>query len=277
MRKNFKKILKKNIKQHNWKKSRGKGPVSFETYDKRKAMLIGGFTLLLVLGYKIKSPENFREYHMKILAHEWERLGIKDIQTWISAFRVYAGWIGKGGMIKESKRYVRDPESVKRSYVAKEDKKTWSGKSIDVKTKIREVGLLDPRVALILEIMFLFGLRIKEALLFRPHKADRGNYLDINRGTKGGRPRISDIDTPEKRAVIDRAKEIASRKSSSLIPDDKNYEPYRKKFYRICNKAGIGQRFGIVPHGLRHEYANQRYQQLTGQETPIKGVNKDGD
>jgi integrase len=35
--------------------------------------------------------------------------------------------------------------------------------------------------------------------------------------------------------------------------------------------CGITRKDGITSHGLRHEYANNRYQDLTGSDSPVRG------
>lgn len=270
MKPKFWKELQSILKQHNWKSARANGRASFETAHKRAEILHGGFKTLWRLGCKLQSPRSFREYHMKRLARHWEAQGIKDLQTRISIFRVFAGWIGKKGMIRESVRYVENPQSVRRHYATREDK-TWSGQDVDVMERLEEVAAIDARVALILELQLLFGLRIKEAMLLRPHLADREFFLAVNRGTKGGRDRTVDITDAAQRDALRRAKAFAPDRTSSLIPKDKSFACYRKYIYRVCNRAGIGRRFGLVAHGLRHEYANLKYQQLTGRPSPIKG------
>ena len=260
------------LKQHNWKSARGNGRASFETQAKRAEVLYSGFeTLYSVLNYKIESIFNFREHHMKQLAHYWEENGIKDIQTRISTFRVFCHiWLGKPGMIRESERYVRNPDSVRRRCATNVDK-SWSGQGIDPLALIAKVAAINPRVAIILELMFAFGLRVKEALLLRPYLADKAELLAISRGAKGGRQRVTEILSVVQRDVLERTKAFAEKKTSSMIPADRTFNSYRKYFYRVCNRAGIGRKFGIVPHGLRHEYANKKYEEITGDRSPIKG------
>ena len=260
------------LKKHNWKSARGNGPASFETQAKRAEVLYGGFNILYnVLKFKIESIFNYREYHMKQLAYYWEKNGIKDIQTRISIFRVFANlWLGKHGMIRESERYVRDPASVRRRCATTEDK-TWTGKGVDVISTIKRVAEIDPRVAVVLELMYAFGLRIKEALLLHPHMADKKLVLAITRGAKGGRNRVTEIQTDVQQDVLERAKTFAHKKTSSMIPDGKGFNFYRKRVYRVCNKVGIQKKLGVVPHGLRHEWANAKFEEITQAKSPIKG------
>lgn len=266
--------LQKILRQHNGKSARGNGPASYETQAKRAEILYGGFkTLYSTLNCKIESIFNFREHHMKQLGFYWEGQGIKDIQTRISVFRVFANlWLGKRGMIRESERYVRDPKSVQRRCATATDK-TWTALGVDPLELIRRVAELDPRVAMLLELMLAFGLRVKEAMLLRPHLADKKNYLDVSRGAKGGKHRTNEIEKAVQRDTLNRAKTFVRKETSSMIPDGRTFASFRKYFYRICNKAGIGRncKFKVVPHGLRHEWANAKYKEITGVNSPIKG------
>jgi len=49
----------------------------------------------------------------------------------------------------------------------------------------------------------------------RPHLADRGTFLSITHGTKGGRDRVEPIRTPQQRALLERAKAFCSTRSST--------------------------------------------------------------
>lgn len=44
------------------------------------------------------------------------------------------------------------------------------------------------------------------------------------------------------------------------------------RFYYVLGKAGITRAaFGVTAHGLRHQYANDKYEQLTGVPSPVRG------
>lgn len=268
----FRDSLKRIIERNNRHRANKSGAASFETQHKRAEILFGGFnTLIGPLGCKIASPEQFREYHLKKLGLYWEKRGLKDIPTRISVFRVFANvWLGKTQMIRQSERYVCDPRVVQRCCATTQDK-TWTGQNIDVMAKIRQVAAIDPRVAIILELMYSFGLRLKEAMLLRPHLADKGQLLDVTRGTKGGKHRITEKLATVRADVLSAANTFAKTRLSSMIPDGRTFVSYRKHIYRVCNEAGIGRRFGLVPHGLRHEYSNAKYEEITAHKSPIKG------
>ncbi len=268
---NFKNCLLVILKKHNHLHMRGNGIASYETQHKRMEILFQFFTVLInMLGYKIQTPQNIGERHIIAVVNYWETQGIIDLPTRISVIRVFCKWIGKAGMVEKSDKYVMNKDLVRRK-TATDCDKSWSGAGIDKKMKIAEVGLIDKRVAIILELMAEFGLRIKEAMLLRPHMAYFTAYLDVNRGTKGGRGRIAPILNESQHYLIERAKSFAPIKSDSMIPRGVKFSNYRKYFYRVCDKAGISRKNGIVPHGLRHEAAHSQYRDQTGANCPVKG------
>ena len=116
----------------------------------------------------------------------------------------------------------------------------------------------DPYVRMSLELQRAFGLRREEALKLRPHDADRGDRLVLKASwTKGGKAREIRIDTTAQREVLDRAQQLAGR--GSLIPAERSYIQHLKVYERHTANAGLSKL-----HGLRHAYAQQRYQDLTG-------------
>jgi hypothetical protein len=72
------------------------------------------------------------------------------------------------------------------------------------------------------------------------------------------------VRTAEQRQVLDEAKSLAGQ--GSLIPASKTYVEQLRRFEHQCGAAGI-QRV----HGLRHQYAQTRYRELTGWPAPVAG------
>jgi len=64
---------------------------------------------------------------------------------------------------------------------------------------------------------------------------------------------------------LDACKESVKHKDNSLIPVDTTYARYRERFKKACTQAVLTKR-----HGLRHQYAQNRYQELTGFACPVK-------
>ena len=206
---NWKATLNAILKAHNKASATGGKAVSFATQEARREILEQGFKELRLLGFKLPDVHGFKERHITALGHAWEAKGLSasSIQNRISVFRVFAEWIGKVGMVRESEHYVKNPRSVERCLVTKIDK-TWSGQKKTLAEKLEIVMKHDKFVALQLELQRAFGLRMKEAALLKPHMADKGNYLAVNWGTKGGRDRVVPIQNDYQRDVLLRAKSL---------------------------------------------------------------------
>ncbi len=87
--------------------------------------------------------------------------------------------------------------------------------------------------------------------------------------TKGGKAREIPIRTTEQREVLDRAHRMAGR--GSLIPADRNYVQQLRVYEGHTARAGLSKL-----HGLRHAYAQQRYQELTGWKCSAAGGTESG-
>lgn len=116
-----------------------------------------------------------------------------------------------------------------------------------------------------LKLQAAFGLRREEAMKIQPRWADRGDKLVLKGSwTKGGRERAIPIRTQAQRRVLDAAKAFAG--NGSLIPPSKSYREHVNTWERQTKQAGLSK-----THGLRHAYAQQRYEELTGRRPPVRG------
>ena len=255
--------LQKILAAFNRVDAKGVKRVSHATARSRTEVLIQGFRDLFGLGFKLRNPNNFSPRHMQALVREWEAKGLatSTLQWRFSVFNTFCRWIGKAGMLGNLTDHLVDPTRAKRSYVIKE-KKTWTMKGIDVATKILEVAQDDSYVALQLLVMWTFGLRAQEAWLLKPLLADQGAYLAVCWGTKGGRDRTVTIRNAAERLVLELLKRHADSATGSLIPARFSLRAWKSHFYRVCREHGVSRRDGIVPHGLRHELANELYERL---------------
>ena len=123
----------------------------------------------------------------------------------------------------------------------------------------------DPYVRLSLELQQAFGLRREEAIKFIPTFADRGDHITLkSTWTKGGKEREVPVRTDGQRAVLNRAQQLAGK--GSLIPSDRNYVQQLRVYERQTANAGLSKL-----HGLRHAYAQTRYEALTGWKAPAAG------
>jgi integrase len=240
------------------------------------------FRDLEALGFKLSDAKNLKGKHLIALGKDWERQAIagklkpSTIQGRFSVLRVFARWIGKDGMVEATHKYV-DQALVKRSSVCSHDR---SAQGVDVAAKLAEVSQKDERVGLQLWLELESGLRAKEAMMIRPYLADKGAYLDVSVGTKGGRPRAVPIKTPEQRALLGEAKAFAATKDSSTSDPSRSLAQWKNHYYYVLRGCGITRKNGLTAHGLRHAYANNRYKELSGQDSPVRGgklVNREDD
>lgn len=258
------------LKAHNNAKVDG-SVASHATRDKRADVLYAGFKLLREKGYKLDTVESFRGKHMEVLAKAWEERGLSPstLQNNLSTFRIFAGWIGKAGMVERTDRYV-SPGAASRTSINARDK-SWTAQNVDIAAKLAEVAAKDARVGLQMALQAIFGLRAREAMQLRPHVADKGFYLALTVGTKGGRDRVVPIDTLEKRELIDRAKTFAASKLASTSDPNRTLAQAKNHYYHVLRSCGITRADGITGHGLRHGYANDRYEHIAGRPSPVRG------
>lgn len=267
------------LKANNGAKQDG-SVASYATQDKRSDVLYASFAELRQLGYRLDTVESLRGKHVETLVAAWLERGLSasTIQNNLSIVRTLADWIGKAGMVQSVERYL-GPGAASRSSIATEDK-SWPSKGIDVAAKIEQVRDKDARVALQLELQAAFGLRAREAMQLRPYIADKGSYLAVTVGTKGGRDRVAPIDTAEKRALLERAKAFVATRSSSTSDPKMKLHQWKNHYYHVVRACGITRKDGITSHGLRHQYANDRFKTLSGADSPVRGggaVDRDAD
>jgi integrase len=269
------------IVENNRRNAGGDRNVGTRTRHARIETLYQGFGELRQLGYKIENPRNFKELHMRALVAHWESKGLAPatIQNRISVFRIFAEWIGKNNMIKKSELYCSAPEVVKRSQVAQEDK-SWSAKDIDIPKLLLEIEAYSKHAAAQLLMIHAFGLRRNEALCFKPNlnwTIENGvNLIRVRDGPKGGRERVLIVETPQQEAALLYAKQVAGKQKKSAIGyPDLTLKQAEQRYNYIMRKFGLTKaELRVTGHGLRHQFANNRYEQLSGLHSPVRGGEK---
>lgn len=292
-------ILLKHNEHH---ATRGK-VVSHSTMEARQQGLFRAFTLLRELGYK-PVPRNLSGSHVLALMRYWTGLPAAKrgavsppaplvrphspayIQQQLSFLRVFAGWIGKPGMVRTAGHYVEARVLVARDYTARVDK-GWTGNGVDIEHMIEAVALIDPRVAVQLRLMSAFGLRRKEAVMFHPHAAEvpahalpeqhrAGDrylaFLRVKRGTKGGRLRYTAVRTEAQRRALEEARALARHAHSHIGHPDLTLKQALDLFSNVVRSVGLTKReLGVTPHGLRHEFAGDLFFELASVQAPVRG------
>lgn len=204
-------------------------------------------------GFRQLRATSFNGKQFAVLVDRWhaERLSAGTLKNRVAVLRWWAEKIGRAGMIPADNAQLAIPE---RRFVTNESKARDLGDGLD--------RISDPHVRISLALQQAFGLRREESIKFQPRYADRGDYIVLKGSwTKGGRPRAVPIRTAEQRAVLDAAHRIAG--AGSLVPAHKTYIQQRHTYDGRCKAAGLSHM-----HGLRHHYAQARYEALTGWKAP---------
>ncbi len=123
----------------------------------------------------------------------------------------------------------------------------------------------DEHVRMSLRLQAAFGLRREEAIKFSPSFADHGDQLVLKASwCKGGRAREIPIRSATQRQLLDQCHALAGH--GSLIPPERSYIQQRRAYEHQAIRAGLSKL-----HGLRHAYAQTRYQEITGWPAPATG------
>lgn len=158
---------------------------------------------------------------------------------------------------------------------ASEFDKSWNGNQVDFDAMHLEILNDDEIGAAIFLALKTFGLRPKEAVCLCPHEADVGDGLMITRGSKTGRRRLikfDDFDRIECRRVLDVLKSLVDPGQDLGWPD-KTLKQSMERFYTITKKYGLRRSgvHGVTAYGLRHQFAIENFQKLTGYAAPVRG------
>jgi len=229
---------------------------AYATQDNRARGLAAMADELKALGYGLKDVKNLKPAHVDALVAHWKRHDIRD-----ATIRNRLGWVrwlamkaGKPGLIPASNSAFglasRTPYQGNRA------------RSADAGTLAR---VSNERIRLALRLQEAFGLRREEALKLRPRLADKGDWLQLKASwCKGGRARSVPILSDTQRQLL---REVAALTGDgSLIPMGSSYKTFLQVYKAATRAGGLGK-----AHGLRHSYAQRRYEALTGAPCPACG------
>ncbi len=236
---------------------------SYGTQEKRIRSLQAIANSLDDAGYRKMGAQSLKPKHVEALVARWKEQGLTagTIKNYMTSLRWWSEKIGKQAVIaRDNDHYGIE----RRVYVTGKDR------SVDIESKtLREIK--DSFVRMSVELQRAFGLRREEAIKFQPAYAmlslERGCIQLKDTWTKGGKHR--EIPLTESRReyqmdVLRRALALAGK--GSLIPTSKKYVDQLRVYERRTADAGLSKL-----HGLRHAYAQSRYQELTGWQCPAKG------
>ena len=273
----FQSQLERILATHNgYRAGREKARCSVATRHDRGNIIKLAFAQLWQMGYQLDTPRGLGGRHIQALMKRWDEEGIAIItlHNRLSSLRTFASWIGKQGMVLDIGEYLPNRD-LRRTTVAKHNR-AWQPNGVDPQDIIARARGLNERLALILSLQDAFGLRAKEAIEMRPAYClvESGKAIEIYEGTKGGRLRRIDIDTGYKRQVFEWARQVAATNRTGRIRwPELTWRQAQRRFYYLLSKLGVTRcDLGVTSHGLRHGYAQEKYQDLSGLPPPIAGV-----
>lgn len=232
-------------------------------------------------------PRNLGNRHILAMVQVWraKRLAPATIQTYLSFLRGLAQWIGKPGLVRKPAHYGLSADEFQRHEVASRDK-SWSGQGIDIEQVIVSVCRHDIQVGASLRLIWAFGLRRKEAVMFQPHscvvrfeetglppdKREADHYIWIKRGAKGGRQRFVPISTARREEALAHAQAVTQGRDAHMGRPERDLKQNLWHFSYVVRRFGIClDGLGATTHGLRHESLIDEWQDKTGVAPPVRG------
>ena len=230
---------------------------SYRTQADRERQLTLIANQFHTLGYRKMNTQSLKPKHVEALVKHWQRedISVGAIKNRLTVIRWWAQKVNRQNVVARSNDHYGIPD---RQFVTNRSK----ARTVTLPDLER---VRDLHVRMSLELQQAFGLRREEAIKFQPSFADRGDHIALKASwTKGGKPREIPVRTDEQRSVLDRVRQLAG--NGSLIPSSRNYRQQLRIYERHTANAGLSKM-----HGLRHAYAQARYQELTGWPAPAAG------
>ncbi len=230
---------------------------SYSTQATRSRILDLSANQLHALGYRHMQATSLKPKHVEALVAHWREQGISTgtLKNRLSALRWWAQKINKESiMARDNTAYGIGS----RTYVAEQSK-------AQVLDQGRLTKIEDAHIRMSVRLQAAFGLRREEAIKFRPTYAIKDDHIQLKSSwTKGGRARTVPVTNDDQRRLLEEVKALA--RGGALIPPHLNYVQQLHRYEKQTAKAGLSRL-----HGLRHAYAQRRYQELTGRACPTAG------
>jgi hypothetical protein len=209
------------------------------------------------LGFRHLRASSLKPKHVEALVGSWQEKGLSTgtIKNRMADLRWWAEKAGRHAAVAaDNAHYGIDSRTFT----------TASSKAMALQAG--GLSLIDDeRVRMSLRLQAAFGLRREDAIKFSPAYADRGDRLVLKDSwCKGGRAREIPVRTQAQRELLDECHALAG--SGSLIPTARSYIEQRRVYERHTARAGLSKL-----HGLRHAYAQARYQDICGWRAPAAG------
>jgi integrase len=217
-------------------------------------------------GYGVKHWKNITNKHVGVVVDAWKDRGLANatMKEYLSGVRAVA------------ERWGNDRISPKNSDFGIGKRTQVTNKDLSMSPEKYEFAVSDMkngndelnRIAAEMMLMRELGLRHEEARKFNPNRDVLSDgRIHVGVGTKAGRERWLQPDaiTDKGREAIEYARSVIGD-GRGLIKPGLTEKQWKDKTYRIVsNKYGITKKESNNSfHGLRHAYAQERYERYTG-------------
>lgn len=229
---------------------------AFGTQKNRQRGLTAMAGELKELGFVLKSARSLKPKHVDALVNHWRDSGLTKatMRNRMSWLRWWAQRVDKATILHRDNA----------TYELNDDRTERQSRAFSLDSGQLD-ALTDRHVQAAVMLQAAFGLRREEAMKFIPKEAIKADCIKLKGSwTKGGRPRTVPITSQHQRIVLSAVAQVAE--GGSMIPSDRSYAQHLRVYERQVHKAGIKR-----AHGLRHKYAQARYEKLTGMKCPVNG------
>jgi len=224
-------------------------------------------------GFGVNKWCNVTNKHVGAVVDVWKSdgLSVATIKEYLSGVRAVAIAYGNDRIHPSNAEFGLE----RRVYVDNRDKAI---PDTVYQTAVNRLGQGDEnqqRLAAQITVMRELGLRHEEARKLNPDRALlRDGRIYIADGTKGGRDRVLHEPTARQIDAVRALRRFIGRHGNSM-PDSMHERAWERYAYKQAARLGISRTAcGASLHGLRHAYAQERYQQLAGFAPPCRFVDK---
>lgn len=247
-----------------------------KTQANKRLALERAMNLLTERKRNFQTLSQLKPTHIPELIALWMEARVSEATQvqYFSALRWF--WRQHGIQVETIKHFAVDPDI----YIIRSAAQTDRSVSIhvpDVLKFIDAMEAVDERFRWFCLLSYAAGFRKQECLCLDPHNNDLGTHIKITAGAKGGRPRTVNLQATGEamyalaRAAIDGLKQLTPMGSHAGWPG-KSLAQNLRYFSRMSDKVGLTkEKLGTTFHGLRHDYAINGLEMLTGQTAPVRG------
>lgn len=265
--------------------------VSDKRLDDYQAVLHLVVRLLRANRANIQNMNELGKGHVIVAMKAWEEQGLGEgaTQGYLSILRRWFCLTGKPDLLPTDSKlrdWLRDngltTGTIGREMIP-ELAKGWRACGVSPELFVEALRSQGEYVcASIVEMEEYWGFRDEEGWFCRPHISEQegnGQGLMLRRGTKGDKVRLVKwFKNPERarlqREALDRAKALADlHPRGELAIPGLTADQMENHFKWLMRKNGATKKgLGVTPHGLRHQFACDLFEDLTGMPAPVLGL-----